>query len=227
MRRPRSPRNEAGRGSSGMPSTPFVARGTRIDIAAGLVRALERNELVLHYQPEVDLRTGSLVGLEALVRWEHPERGLLPPSEFMPVAEESGIIGPLGGWVLSEATRQMAEWRATYPHMVEVGIAVNVSGRQLADPSCSNGSWPPSIFFPAGAPVRRGDRDGTARAPARRQHARAVQAQGRPARDRRLRHRLLVAVLCRPLGPRLPQGRPSASSADSAATPTTRRSSAR
>jgi len=106
----------------------------RLETESGLRRALERSELRLAYQPEVDLVTGHLSGIEALVRWAHPERGMLPPEEFIAVAEETGLVNAVGAWVLQEAAAQMARWRTAYPHMVEVGMAVNVSARQLADP---------------------------------------------------------------------------------------------
>ncbi len=106
----------------------------RLDTESGLRRALERSELRLAYQPEVDLLTGHLAGIEALVRWQHPERGLLPPSEFIGVAEETGLVNAVGAWVLREAAGQMARWRRSHPHMVEVAMAVNVSVRQLAAP---------------------------------------------------------------------------------------------
>jgi diguanylate cyclase (GGDEF)-like protein len=94
-----------------------------------LRRALERNELVLHYQPIVQMRSGRLVGVEALVRWQHPERGLLPPSEFIEAAEASGLIVELGGWVLEAAARQLVRWRDE--GYDELTIAVNVSGKQI------------------------------------------------------------------------------------------------
>ncbi len=106
----------------------------RLETESGLRRALDRSELRLAYQPEVDLVTGHLAGIEALVRWEHPERGLLPPSEFIAVAEETGLVNAVGAWVLQEAAAQLARWRRSHPHMVEVAMAVNVSARQLADP---------------------------------------------------------------------------------------------
>ena len=107
----------------------------RLETESGLRRALERSELRLAYQPEVDLATGRLAGIEALVRWEHPDRGLLPPTEFIGVAEETGLVNAVGAWVLGQASAQMARWRRAYPHMVEVAMSVNVSVRQLADPA--------------------------------------------------------------------------------------------
>ena len=97
----------------------------RVQLADDLRRALERDELVLHYQPTVDLRTGEIVGFEALVRWCHPARGLVPPLEFIPVAESTGLIVPLGRWVLTEACRQAVAWDRP------LKMAVNVSVRQF------------------------------------------------------------------------------------------------
>lgn len=89
----------------------------RMKIENALRRATRRNELLLHYQPQIVLKTGALAGVEALVRWQHPEMGLVPPGRFIPVAEDIGVIEEIGEWVLGEACRQMAEWR-------DAGIAV-------------------------------------------------------------------------------------------------------
>ena len=94
-----------------------------------LRRALERNELSLHYQPQIDIETGGITGMEALLRWQHPERGMIPPNEFIPLAEETGLIIPIGEWVLLSACIQNKEWQdAGIP---PVRIAVNLSMRQL------------------------------------------------------------------------------------------------
>lgn len=91
--------------------------------------ALEKDQLRLFYQPQVDLKTGSLVGVEALVRWQHPERGLISPSHFIPLAEETGLIVPLGEWLLRTAGRQQKQWMATGKYVGKV--ALNLSPRQL------------------------------------------------------------------------------------------------
>jgi diguanylate cyclase (GGDEF)-like protein/PAS domain S-box-containing protein len=93
-----------------------------------LRRALERGELRVHYQPIVELSSGKILGVEALVRWEHRERGLVPPSEFIPLAEETGLVVPLGHWVLDEACRALS----TLPERIT--LSVNLSGRQLLQP---------------------------------------------------------------------------------------------
>jgi diguanylate cyclase (GGDEF)-like protein len=104
----------------------------RLALLGGLRRALERDELVLHYQPKADLHTGQILGAEALVRWQHPDHGLLGPDEFIPLAERTGLIHPLTRWVLDAALRQAAAWRsAGHP----LSVAVNVSTRCLLDPS--------------------------------------------------------------------------------------------
>jgi diguanylate cyclase (GGDEF)-like protein len=102
----------------------------RIELEADLRHALERDELVLAYQPVVELDSGRTVGVEALVRWAHPTRGVIPPLTFIPVAEEIGMIGAVGRWVLREACRQLAAWRRMAPDLV---LNVNLSALQLRD----------------------------------------------------------------------------------------------
>lgn len=94
-----------------------------------LAQAVERGQLELHYQPVVDLRSGGIVGAEALLRWRHPTLGLLPPGQFLPVVESSGLMPEIGAWVLGEACRQMRDWRmlAWRPFR----LAVNVSAALL------------------------------------------------------------------------------------------------
>jgi diguanylate cyclase (GGDEF)-like protein/PAS domain S-box-containing protein len=104
----------------------------RLDLEADLERAIQAGEMRMHYQPEVDLRTGKIVGFEALVRWQHARRGLLPPGEFIPVAEETGLILPLGDWGLGEACRQMVAWQQSGHEALEgARISVNLSARQF------------------------------------------------------------------------------------------------
>jgi diguanylate cyclase (GGDEF)-like protein/PAS domain S-box-containing protein len=114
---------------------------SRLRTSNELHRALERNEMELHYQPFVDLHTETLVGMEALVRWNHPTRGLLLPQEFIPLAEDSGLIVPLGSWIFREACRQTAAWHdrrgGTDQDNARLNISVNVSAVQLADPGFS------------------------------------------------------------------------------------------
>jgi diguanylate cyclase (GGDEF)-like protein len=97
--------------------------------------ALERRELVLFYQPVVEMQTGTVVGAEALIRWQHPSRRIVPPSKFIPIAEQSGLILPIGRWVLQEACRQGALWRIRFPDRSRFSMAVNVSARQLEEPA--------------------------------------------------------------------------------------------
>jgi len=99
-----------------------------------LRRALDRNEYLLHYQPIVELAGGRLIGFEALVRWQHPERGLLGPDSFITVAEETGLILPLGDWVLGEALRQLKRWELELPRSRGLALTVNISSRQFAQP---------------------------------------------------------------------------------------------
>lgn len=107
----------------------------RLKLQTDLRYALERSEFVLHYQPVVDLQTGRIEAVEALIRWEHPERGLLMPGQFLSTAEETGMIIPVGKWVLEEACQQVAAWERTLPAEQVPVMCANVSIRQLEDPS--------------------------------------------------------------------------------------------
>lgn len=100
-----------------------------------LRRAVERQEFLLHYQPIVALSTGKIVGFEALIRWQHPEQGLVSPIKFIPIAEETGLIAPIGQWVLREACRQMKSWQDRFPSDSPLCISVNLSSRQFSQPS--------------------------------------------------------------------------------------------
>ena len=97
-----------------------------------LRHALDKRQFVLHYQPEVDLFTLKIVGVEALIRWAHPERGLIPPMEFIPLAEESGMILPIGDWGIAEACNQIQAWCSEDPRNGSLRVGVNLSGRQFA-----------------------------------------------------------------------------------------------
>ncbi|WP_451971769.1 EAL domain-containing protein [Azospirillum endophyticum] len=95
---------------------------------SGLRHALERGEFLIHYQPQVSLETGTVTGAEALLRWNHPDKGMIPPGAFIPIAEDSGLIVPIGAWVLAEACRQAARWR---DQGLSLSVAVNLSALQL------------------------------------------------------------------------------------------------
>jgi diguanylate cyclase (GGDEF)-like protein len=106
----------------------------RLQLETDLRRAVELGEFTLHYQPLVSLRTGRITGLEALVRWEHPERGLVHPADFIPVAEETGLIVPIGRWVLVEACTQIRQWQKSHPRSEPLTIGVNLSVKQFSQP---------------------------------------------------------------------------------------------
>lgn len=104
----------------------------RVETEFKLRRALDRQEFILFYQPKIDIGTGKISGAEALIRWMDPERGLVPPMEFIPVAEETGLIANIGGWVVSEACRQIAVWQEK---SIAVPLAINISAHQFLDSS--------------------------------------------------------------------------------------------
>lgn len=115
-----------------------IFNGTMRDQAVNLLqletdlrRAVERSEFLINYQPIVGLKAGEIVGFEALVRWRHPSRGLTAPGQFIPLAEDTGLIGPIGDWVLRESCRQMAEWQRRFPKKPPLSISVNLSNKQL------------------------------------------------------------------------------------------------
>jgi diguanylate cyclase (GGDEF)-like protein len=106
----------------------------RVELEADLRRAVDRSEFTIHYQPVIALTDGHVYAVEALVRWEHPERGLVPPMEFIPLAEETGLIMPIGRWVLREACRQVSRWQARHRHGEQLTLSVNLSARQVQQP---------------------------------------------------------------------------------------------
>jgi diguanylate cyclase (GGDEF)-like protein len=104
-----------------------------LHLESELHRAIERSELRVHYQPIFALNDGRITGLEALVRWEHPDKGLIPPGHFIPLAEDTGLIVPIGKWVLEEACQQMRQWQLSFAGAEDMFVSVNVSARQLQD----------------------------------------------------------------------------------------------
>jgi len=108
---------------------------TRLAIETDLRRAIDNDQLELHYQPIMWLQGNKIVGVEALVRWRRPDGTLVPPGEFVPIAEETGLIRPMGRWVLHEACRQLARWRSDLPQAAGLAMSVNISARQLQDAS--------------------------------------------------------------------------------------------
>jgi len=106
----------------------------RLKLEADLRRAIDREELCLHYQPIIEMATGDIRGFEALVRWIHPERGLVSPGMFVPLAEETGLISAIGAWVLDEACKTSRHWNERYARERPISVSVNLSGKQFADP---------------------------------------------------------------------------------------------
>lgn len=103
----------------------------KIRLESDLWLAVERKEFLMHYQPLVSLDDGSIIGFEALLRWQHPQRGFIPPVEFIPIAEDSGLIIPITKWILQETTDQIAEWQKIAPNYSDLIISVNISGKHL------------------------------------------------------------------------------------------------
>jgi EAL domain-containing protein (putative c-di-GMP-specific phosphodiesterase class I) len=106
----------------------------RLELKADLQRAVELDEFVLHYQPVIELATGRVEGVEALIRWNHPERGIVQPQDFIPIAEETGLIVPIGAWALGEACRCAVRLQRRFPAEQPIHMAVNLSARQVARP---------------------------------------------------------------------------------------------
>jgi diguanylate cyclase (GGDEF)-like protein/PAS domain S-box-containing protein len=126
---------EAGKGRSAVFAADMdSAIIGQLQLKAELARAVERGEFTVYYQPTVELATGRLAGVEALVRWQHPERGLVPPLDFIPLAEQTGLIVPIGQFVLTQACRQLRDWHLAYPTRPPMTVSVNLSARELDEP---------------------------------------------------------------------------------------------
>ena len=109
-----------------------TASADRLELRADLARAIDTEQFVAHYQPIVDLLTRRIVGCEALIRWQHPQRGLLSPAVFVPLAEESGLIGAMGEWMMERACRDLSEWRSSMPEVAEaMTISVNLTAQEV------------------------------------------------------------------------------------------------
>jgi diguanylate cyclase (GGDEF)-like protein len=109
----------------------------KLNMENSLRKAIERNEFLLHYQPRMNIHSGEIVALEALLRWNHPERGIILPAEFIPIAEESGLIVPIGEWVLKNACGQIRQWKQT-DFFTRIAVSLNISGRQFRQESLVN-----------------------------------------------------------------------------------------
>ncbi len=168
----------------------------RTTLTRDLRRALEDDQFELHYQPKVELASGAVIGCEALIRWVHPERGMLLPGQFIPIAEQSRLIGPIGDWVLIQACRQLRKWRDAGLDLVRVSVNVSVDQFRLGDFTRQGAGDPGDPWHRPGSAdprdhrecVQRGVRDAapTAQRPA---------CPGGAALPGRLRHRLFVAAL--------------------------------
>jgi EAL domain-containing protein (putative c-di-GMP-specific phosphodiesterase class I) len=135
---------------SSLPSRWIGARANECRSRTTCASRSSARQLRVYYQPRVECRSGRLLGAEALVRWQHPQHGLMTPARFIPVAEDSGLIIPLGTWVLAEACGQQARWRASG---ADLAISVNLSAEQLRDPDLL--AHPAATRSPATISARR------------------------------------------------------------------------
>ena len=181
---------------------------SRLALTTRLRKAVEQQDWELHYQPIVDLDKAEMVGVEALIRWPDPNGGLVPPGDFIPLAEEMGLIEAIGDWVVEEVARQDVEWRE---QDLRLELGFNLSPRQLWQPDLSQ-----KIIGPAGclrrrtAERRRGDHriDGDDRPGSHTAHLARTARSRSASRDRRLRHGILVSVASQAPARRHPQDRP-------------------
>ena len=188
------------------------ARARReLELGAALAHALQHDELLVYYQPIVSLADGSVLAVEALARWLHPQWGWVSPVEFIPVAERSGSIVPLGKWVLAEAARQAVVWRRQYPEALPLGVFVNVSPRQLSQADfvpfltetlSDHDASPTDLGIEITEHVFIDDAVELDEQPG------SSDTAGDPAQPRRLRHRLLGALLADAFPARRAQDRP-------------------
>ena len=181
----------------------------RLTLETALRRALEREQFSLHYQPKIDMATGQITGVEALLRWEHPDLGMVPPMQFIPLAEETGLIVPIGRWVLKEACAQNMAWQRR--GLRPVSMAVNLSPRQFADAHLLHDIDEALMAqrHVAGAAAARSHREhGDAQRRARHQGAGRDPEPRHSPRDRRFRHRLFVDVADEAVPDRHHQDRP-------------------
>ena len=165
-------------------------------LEAGLYEALAHDEFELFYQPKVDLRTGVITGAEALIRWRHPDRGLVPPAEFVPIAEACGLIGPIGSWVLHEACRQARAWQDA--GLRPIPVAVNVSAVEFRSGDLLKNVAATLTATRPRSPLPRTGADRKCADGARDRHgggAPRAQAPRRAVGDRRFRHRLVQLEL--------------------------------
>jgi RNA polymerase sigma-70 factor, ECF subfamily len=183
----------------------------RLELEQALRQAVDADELRTLYQPIVSLKEGRLVGVEALVRWDRPGRGQLLPAEFVPFAEETGLIVPLGAWVLAESCRQAARWRANGPRTLPPTVHVNLSPRQFAEPHLIDlvaGALADTGTDPDRLCLEVTERALAANPASGRHHPQAPVRPRRPRLGRRLRDRLLVPGLAAVPAAVLAQDRP-------------------
>jgi predicted signal transduction protein with EAL and GGDEF domain len=180
----------------------------RLAMESSLRRAIERDEFLLHYQPKLDLRTGAIAGVEALIRWKHPDWGMVSPAQFIPLAEETGLIVQIGEWVLKTACDQSREWRDQ--GIPPMRVAVNLSARQFSQKTLvSDVARTISERSDPGLP-RAGNHRKPGDAQPRGCGRDAAQAEGHGDHplDRRFRHRVFLARVFEAIPDRLRQDRP-------------------
>ena len=181
----------------------------RLILETGLRRALVRQQFRVYYQPIVALENGKVAGVEALVRWEHPQRGLLLPEAFLSVAEETGLIVRIGQWVLREAVKQARIWQERYPGTPPLTVSVNLSPSQFFHPNLVAEVLEESEIEPASLQLEITEgamaTNGTSSS---RPHAPKPETHGRPARDRRFRLGLLLPLIPQALPGGLFEDRP-------------------